>query len=206
MAITYPISHPATPGFTEVTWAPETATGKTESPYTFNAKVYAWDGQRRKVSVKLPAMSLANAKLWQAWSLKLNGIEGTFYLRDSVGKIARGSIADGYDNGRVNGGAQTGDLLVSDGWPVSHAGLFKAGDWISVADRLYTILDDASSNSAGQATLSVWPFLRGGVSDNAVISVGSDARGIFRLTEAPRFVWDVTRLMSGFSFQAEEAL
>lgn len=148
-------------------------------------------------------MSLANAKLWQAWAYKLNGIEGTFYAGDSVGKLSQGSPGG---TPLVAGSGQTGQDLLTDGWTHSVTGLLKAGDWISISDRLFTVLVDVNSDSSGNATLSLWPKIRTAYADNAAISYGASARGIFRLTDWPEMGWDINRLQSGFKFSAREVI
>lgn len=203
MAITFPVSIPSTPGFTDIRWQPRSAVAEQESEFTYDRKVYAWSGQCRTVVVRLPSMSLADAKLWQAWAYKLNGMEGTFYLSDSVGKNSQGSPGG---TPLVKGGSQTGQDLITDGWTHSVTGLLIAGDWISIGDRLFTVLIDANSDSSGNATLSLWPKIRTAYADNTAISYGASARGIFRLTDFPEMGWDVNRLQSGFTFTAKEEL
>ena len=144
-------------------------------------------------------MSLEDAKIWQAWIYELNGREGVFYLSDTVGAAGRGTATG---TPLVNGASQALDTLVTDGWTASST--VKAGDWISINDRLYTILDDATANGSGNLTLTIWPEA-GDHSDNSPISYGAAARGIFRLEEFPTYAWDITRLQAPMTLIAIEA-
>jgi hypothetical protein len=203
MAITYPISIPATPGFRSIKWMAMSVVGEQPSIFTLSTKVYAWPGKLRRVTVTLPPMDEVNAKLWTTFAMKLNGKEGTFFLQDSLFKSPRGVVADQYALGKVNGASQAGSSLITDGWAVSQTDLFKEGDWISVEDRLYSILEDVDSDGSGNATLTLWPDVIS-PADDASILVGSDARGIFRLEDWPENGWDEGRLCSGFTFTAKE--
>lgn len=203
MAITYPIDIPSAPGFVSVKWSPRSAVAEQESPFTFHSKVYAWDGQQRYVVIKLPPMTVDRAKAWQAWAMKLNGVEGTFYLRDSVGAALRGKATGA---GLVKGAGQLGATLNTDSWANSVVGLFLAGDWIQLGTRLYTVLEDVNSDSGGNASLTLWPKVRTSPADNYAIPYGATAKGVFRLTDFPDFGWEVSRLMEGFEFTAKEVI
>jgi len=201
--ITYPIDHPTSPGFTGIKWSPRSAVATQESPFTFHEKTYVWAGQQRIVGIELPAMAMSDAKQWSTFGLELNGSEGTFYLRDSLGKYAQGAVTG---IGYVKGASQTGQDLITDGWAANVSGLFKKGDWIQVGTRLHTVLVDADSNASGEATLSLWPKIRTAPADNLELPYGENAKGLFRLTSFPEFGWDVSRLMVGFTFQAKEVI
>ncbi len=206
MPITYPLAFPTVGGPVKITWTPESAVQYVESEFTFLQTVYAWEGQRRSITVECGDMILEHAKKWQSFILKLNGPEGTFYWQDFVGRASRGTIdgLSGY-TARVNGAGQNGPDLITDGWPVSVTGLMREGDWISINDRLYTLLADVSSNGSGQATLTIWPHARR-FADNQIIIAGNSARGKFNLMAIPEFVWNLEDMMEGFTFTAMEAL
>lgn len=203
MSISYPIDHPTTSGFCRIKWSPESAVERQPSPFSYIAKKYVWSGQRRTVNVDVPPMGMIAAKPWFAFGMKLNGLEGTFWLRCSLTKAMAGA-AQGI--GLVNGGSQTGQDLVTDGWLANISGLFKEGDWIQVGNRLHNIIADVDSNASGQATLSLWPKIRTAPADNLELPYGPDAKGLFELTEFPSCEWGVDRLLSGFTFQATEVI
>jgi len=190
-------------------WSPRSVVAADKSVFTLKRKVYAWDGQDRSITVKVPTMELEVAREWQAWALRLNGIEGTFYLREDAmqlfGTAKDPSVMSGFTP-LVNGPDQIGSEINTNGWPPSELGVLKKGDWISIGDRLFTVTLDVDSDTAGNAELSIWPFARGGLADNAVISLGPDARGIFNLVGFPEFALNAEKMMEGFTFVAEETL
>ena len=119
-------------------------------------------------------MKREDAEQLIAFMLKLNGTYGTFTLGDPLNTSPRGV---GTGTPLVNGGSQTGNSLVTDGWTSGQTGILKAGDWIQLGSgstsRLYKILSDANSNGSGQATFDIWPNLRSSPADNAAITVSS---------------------------------
>jgi hypothetical protein len=206
MPITYPLDLPDTPGFIEFEWDPTSAVARQINPFDLTRKIYVWEGQIRLASVKVQAMPLAAAKKWMAFIHKLNGIQGTFYMQDEVAAAVRGSyVPSGSYHPEVDGANQTGCDLVTKGWPPSITKMLLAGDWIAINNRLYQLLDDVNSGGGGAATLTVWPNV-GGIAANTAIDVGSDAYGIFRLTDWPKFPWSEDWFMTGFAFGAEEAI
>jgi len=200
MAITYPLTMPSSPAPRVVRWGPQSSVASTVSPFTYQTNVYDWGGKVRFLSLEFPPMSLADAKAWQAWILSLNGDRGTFYFSDTIGGSGRGTVAG---SPLVNGINERGDRIDTDGW--SGGDNVKAGDWISIKDRLYTILEDASESS-GAMELRIWPDADASVSDNLPISYGAAARGVFRMTNFPSFRFDVSRIQQSFAIEAVEEI
>lgn len=58
---------------------------------------------------------------------------------------------------QVQGAGQTGDSIVTDGWPVTTSNVVRAGDWIAIGGLNYRfkIRANASSDGAGAATLTL---------------------------------------------------
>lgn len=206
MAITYPLTPPVLPGFREFSWSRQSAVVVQKKEFTFGSKVYAWPGQLRTATARLGFMThLMKDQIaeWEAFILKLNEQEGTFYLQDPVTFANRGNYVSG--SPKVAGDDQNGSSLVTDGWPAGMANMLRKADWISINGRLYNILDDVTSSGGGTATLTIWPHVNYDVEDNADILVGSAAKGIFRLLESPRFDWNEEHARDGFAFSCEEA-
>lgn len=74
----------------------------------------------------------------------------------------------------VNGASQSGASLATDGWTAGVTNVVRAGDVIRIAglNPLYRVVEDASSNGSGQATLTINPPIPAGSSpaDNAAIT------------------------------------
>lgn len=156
----------------------------------------------RTVELSLPQMSIDEGKQWMGFFMALNGIEGTFYLSDTLGKTASGT-GEGYP--LVDGGSQTGAELVTKGWKENTENILKAGDWFSISDVLYQVTQNVDSDAGGNATLDIWPDLRSSPADEAELDIWNP-RGIFRLTEPVPIGWNKEWLTDGFTFVAMEAL
>ena len=206
MAITYPLSLPTNKGLAKIRLTANNVVGISQSPFTAKQQIYKYTGQFWEAEISLPPMKRADAEYWISFLLKLNGAYGTFLLGDPNGGTARG-VATGTP--LVNGGSQSGNELVTDGWTNSTTGILKAGDYIQLgsgaSSQLYKVLDDVNSNGSGEATLTVWPDLRTSPSDNAAITV-SNAKGAFRLSSNSQ-AWDINEAtFYGMTFAAREAL
>lgn len=70
----------------------------------------------------------------------------------------------------VNGAAQTGVLVATDGWTINTT-VLKAGDWIQFENdtKVYSVISDVTSNGSGQATIRIYPALRQTPPNNATI-------------------------------------
>jgi hypothetical protein len=206
MAITYPLSLPTNKGLAKIRLTANNVVGVSQSPFTAKQQIYKYTGQFWEAEISLPPMKRADAEYWISFLLKLNGSYGTFLLGDPNGGTARG-VATGTP--LVNGGSQSGNELVTDGWTNSTTGILKAGDYIQLgsdsSSQLYKVLDDVNSNGSGEATLTVWPDLRTSPADNAAITV-SNAKGVFRLSSNAQ-AWDINEAtFYGMTFAAREAL
>ncbi|MDV2503077.1 MAG: hypothetical protein RX318_03910 [bacterium] len=206
MAISYPLSLPASPGVRAVALSARRVVAMTASPTTGQQQVQAHPGQWWSAQVALPPMVRADAEAWLSFLLKLDGRFGTFLLGDPAAPTPRG-VATGTP--LVNGASQAGNQLVTDGWTVSTTGILKAGDYIQLgtgtSTRLHKVLDDANSDGGGNATLTIWPNLRTSPADDDPITV-SNAKGTFRLAQN-EMPWEVDEaLIYSVAFEAVEAI
>jgi len=107
-----------------------------------------------------------------------------------VGSVATSYVQTPY----VDGAGQTGYSLVTDGWTASTSGLLLPGDYITIMSapintgdisipRLYRITQPVSSDSGGNATLSIWPQIRETPATGTSI-ITSNTTGLFRLAQA----------------------
>lgn len=200
MAITFPLTQPATPGKRSIQWTPRTIVGMNVSPFTGNQQVFAHPGQWLEATVTLPPMADAAAGAWQAFFLALNGREGTFYLGDSVRKTRLGTLA-----GTITVGAgavsNTTTLPVAVG---TSTGTLAVGDWLQVSTgssaRLHRVVQ---VNSA--ASYDVFPRLRSAYANTTPITYASPV-GLFRLAGAVPWGYDAQKICDGLTFSAMEVI
>jgi hypothetical protein len=198
MAITYPLTPPATPGNRSIAWTPRSIVGMNQSPFTGAQQVYAWPGQWLEATVTLPPMTDAVAGAWQAFFLALNGREGTFYLGDSVRKTVLGNVTGTLtvDSGAV---ANTTTL------PIAGAtGTFAVGDWLQVGTtssaRLHRVVQVNSSSA-----IDVFPRLRTAYANGTAIDYTSPI-GLFRLVGPVPWMYDSAKICDGLTFTAMEVV
>lgn len=222
MAISYPLTLPATPFPKTTRITPSSAVALSESPLSNAQQAYAWPGQKWQMTVVLPPMKRAKAEAWFSAFLLLNNRFGTFLMGDWDARTPRG-IATGTP--QANGAGQTGNSFATKGWTAGKTGILLAGDYIQLGTgvvsppstaRLYKVLQDANSDGSGHATLTIWPNLRESPNDGDAI-ITSACVGTWRLTGAVPIDTDENSNYgstdsssasgsSGITFSAQEAL
>jgi len=188
----FPATMPATPAPAKIKMTLDDAVAVSESPFSFAQQVYEHQGQRFKADVTLPVMRPATAQPWLGFFASLRGRRGTFLMGDPDAKTPLG-VATGTP--LVNGGSQTGNSLITDGWTHGVTGILKTGDYFQLGSgstaRMYKMIADANSDGSGNATLTFWPNLRSSPADNAALVV-TNCMTQFRLN-AP-FGWDANEV------------
>lgn len=206
MAISYPVTFPASIGVSSINIRAKTVVGVSSSPFTGQQQVYKHQGQWWEAEVSLPPMKRDEAEQVVAFLIKMNGQYGTFLMGDFLSTAPRGV---GTGTPLVNGASQTGDELVTDGWTVSTTGILKAGDWIQLGSAstatLHKVLDDVTSDGSGNATLNIFPNLRSSPGDNAVITINSP-KGRWRLASNETDYAIDNASIYGMTFACIEAL
>lgn len=205
MAIVFPVNFPAV-GIRSMTIRGRNIVGLSASPFTGQQQVYKHAGQWWESEVTLPPMKRADAEQVVAFLMSLNGRFGTFLLGDPANASPRGV---GTGTPLVNGGSQSGQDLITDGWTADQTGILKAGDWIQIGSGLSTnlhkVLVDANSDASGNCTLTIWPDIRSGVGDDAAITVSSP-KALWRLsTNEVEFSIDEASIY-GITFPCVEAI
>lgn len=207
MAITFPVNHPASPGFRSVTMIPVPVSGRSRSPFTGEQQVQVHQGQWWEAIVELPRMTRAQGQAWIAFLVQLNGLEGTFLLTPP-GQGTPLGVATGTP--QVNGGSQTGNTLATKGWTTGVTDIMKAGDYFQLGSgssaKLHMNLTDQDSDGSGNATLDIWPNLRSSPNDSDTIVV-SDPVGVFVLANNDESNWSIDAAIHyGISFRCREDL
>lgn len=169
------------------------------SPFTGSQDVQDWGGEWWEYSIEVAVRQHAEGRALSAFFAKLRGPTTPFLFCDPAVRQS-GS----YGTPLVNGGSQTGNTLVTDGW--SATGL-KEGDFFSLGGgattQLYQLTADVTP-VAGAATLEFVPALRSSPADNAALEV-TNPQVLLRLTSpVPAGIspGDLYR----FSFTAREAI
>lgn len=205
MALSYPLAAPTVKGPSGVEFGALSAAGMSQSPITFEQQVYVHPGMLLTMEVRLPPMKRAAAEEWVAFLLALNGHEGTFLMGDTVNTSPRGTWAG---SPLVNGShAARARSIAMDGFTAGAT--VKAGDWFQVGSgastHLHKIVQDATANGSGVATLEIWPSLRATLADNASLTTASP-KGLWRLA-GNASKWSIELAQSyGLSFSAIEAV
>ncbi len=205
MAISYPITLPTAPAPVRVKLTARSTAAMSQSPFTGEQQVYAHQGQWWEAVVEYPVMPRAHAEPILSALVQLLGRKGTLLLGDADAAVANGSL-DGAPV--VDGAGQSGQTLATRGWTNNASGVLAAGDYIQVgsgtAQRLYKVLNDANADSAGEATLDIFPRLRESPADGATI-VTAACKGTFRL-QSDETPWETdNRRLYKIAFAAIEA-
>lgn len=197
MAISYPLTHPATPGFRSVTFEAVNIVGETRSEFTGAQIEYQWPGEWWEAMLELPPMTRAQAEDWLAFLTALRGKYGTFYLGpEKQARTIQGTAA----GVTINGASQTGTTLALNG-----TGTLLAGDWLQTdsgsSARLYKNLTDATLAT----TIDIFPRLRSSPVNSSSVVI-SNPVGLFRLPDNRRG-WNIDLMrLYGLSFKAVEAI
>lgn len=206
MAVTYPLSLPATPDFNRASFRARSVIALSTSLFTLQQQAQEHQGDLWEADLSLPPMQRAAAEEWLSFFLSLRGRLGTFLLADPLGRTPRGSVAG---SPTIDGVGQTGTSLITNGWTASQTGVLLAGDYFQVGSgtttRLYKVLTDVDSDGAGEATFDIWPRLRESPTDVEAL-ITTNPKGLFRLNNNVAS-WDMN-VMSyyGLAFTAMEAI
>jgi len=204
MAITYPLALPAHTGIRSVSFRARNAVAYSMSPFTFAGQAHQYAGQMWEADITLPPMRRTAAEQWNAFLLSLNGQAGTFLLGDPNGCVPRGTASAAPGTPIITD--QTGSTISVTGAAVSQTGWLLAGDYIQLGAAatatLHKVLVDVDTDVSGNATLDVWPAVRGTRSSSVVVA---NAVGRFRLAENVTG-WNADVAQYGISFSAMEAV
>ena len=206
MAISYPLTFPTATAIKSFSITPISVVALTRSIYTLEEQVQKHQGQAWEAQINLPIMRDTAAQSWIAFLLSLNGMEGTFLMGDPTRPDPKGAAANNPNPiPEVAGAAQAGNALDIDNCAASIADYLKEGDYIQLDYGYHRLLEDASTNSAGEASLSIWPNLRRSPVNNETVRV-INAVGVWRLRESVSFYTDADLLYKEMNFSCIEAV
>jgi len=203
MAIMYPLTFPNRPAPSRFSIEPASFSGMTQSPWTASQQVQLNQGQMWTISADYPPMNENDARDWLATLLAMRGQYGTVLFGNPTMKSPRGNWGSAPT---VDGAGQTGQQLAVGGLPAD--AIIRAGDFFQLGDgsaaKLHTVVQDATADGSGLATLDVWPRLRSMPGNGDAITTSSP-RGVFRLA-GPSISMQFEPFRYGFSLQLIEAV
>jgi len=180
------VSFPTTPGLRSLDISVKDATATVNSPYTGQTQAQLWPGGDMLLgTVTLPPMQRADADNWESALMQCRGMAYAFQMGDPLRQTPRGNPsgnAQCVDSSANNVAMST--YLDTTGWTPSTANLLLPGDYIQIGYRLHRALDPVSSDSGGNATISIWPSLREAPANANVITSGT--QGLWRLASNQR--------------------
>jgi len=156
-----------------------TATAVAASPFTGTEEVQDWGGEWWDYAVEMARTTGRDGRRLSAFLTALGGPRGRFLFRDPTIRQPGSLLAP-----QVAGGFQSGNQLITAGWPAFSTPLF-VGDFFSLGSgagtRLHQLTADVVTDEAGQATLAFVPRLRSAPEDGAPLEIGAPAV-LLRLT------------------------
>lgn len=195
-----PIELPSSPGAREITWVHDSAVSRSTSPYTLVDQIYEWPGQRYRVIIKLPSMSIEDGRAWQAFFADINGAAGSFWVRDSA-FLRTDELGLGLPE--MDGLHVSGATIKTKGWAPDRQ-VLRRGQKFEVGGRLRTATADCYSDPNGKAQIKCWPHCRSLAGGQPI--EWQTPKGVFRASSVPEFTWDRNRLQAGFQFSADEVI
>lgn len=191
MAISYPLTFPSGV-VSSVSWIPKSVVGVSQSIFSGQSQAHAHSGSWWECSIEFVGGDAAKYDAISAFLLALNGREGTFNFGPIMRATTRGTAAGSWTVG--SGAAiNTTTLPITGG-----TGAFVVGDWIQVGTQLFRIVQ------INTGSVDVFPKLRTAFASSTAITY-ANAKGAFRLMEAPVFEENRTRRLSPLTINAMEA-
>ena len=157
MALTYPLTFPASIDIQDFTLRYVKSVAMSESPFSYAQQVHDFGGGRWEAEITIPPLKQSDAQIFQAFLIGLKGRFGTFTMSHPLHDTTLSRTATG----------TKGDT------DVDFNGSVNAGTYFSVDNHLYLTLE------TGIAAVEIQPPLRTTIS-NATIDTTSPL-GTWRL-------------------------
>lgn len=153
-----------------------------DSTHSGRRNAREFGGHRWRLNCKFPStMSREQFMPIFGFLLKQDGKLRTFEFTSPDLDVPRGAATG---TPLVNGAAQAGTSIVTDGWSASIDTL-KIGDILRFAghNKVYMVTEDAVSDGAGNSTIEIRPPLREPPADNEAITVNGVAFTVQSLSD-----------------------
>lgn len=170
---------------------------------SFKQQVRSKNTQRFGFTIETVPLQRPQWSKLMAFLEKQNGRYETF---EHIPNMARAPMGSGIGTPVVVGASQTGSSVVTGGWPVSSSGMLKAGDFIKFANhsKVYQVMDDITSDIAGQSTINIRPGLIQPPADASAITIRDVPFTVRLQSDAVAFEFDDLN-MSVFKMDCMEA-
>lgn len=168
---------PLVPGARQMDWTMQNVVGSVTNPFSGKMQFQNWQAGWWESVVTMPPMPRSQAESWIAFLAQSQGMNAVFYFGDGLGSQPQGT-AQG--PGVTSGSFQQPYQLTTKNWTPNQFALLSPGDWIQIGYRLHKCLDQVSSDSAGNASFSIWPQIREAPANGTAI-VTTNAVGLFRM-------------------------
>lgn len=206
MAITYPRELPNLDDIAQITTRHKSTVGVVEFIFSGIQKTAKSPNQKFEIEYTIIPLNRADMDEWWAWVISLNGREKTFYGVLQAPNEIKGS-AKNYANPLLSGthAARVSSISITTG-PASITNYLRTGDFIQIGStddaRLFMVLENVDTDSAGEATFRIWPDLYRGQPDGAEVVV-TNPKGVFRLLEnSHEILQDASNTRKGLRFSA----
>lgn len=197
----FPATLVTTPGIRRCNWGLRFNTRMHRSRFSgVTQAVRNQGGEQWYADVQLPSMIVANKQIWMAFLNSLAGTFGYFRMGDPAYTGPRGTAGG---TPLVNGGSQTGNSLITDGWTA--AATFLKGDYFQLGDYLYQANTDTTADGSGNMTIVFEPGLRVSPSNNDALTISSP-KTLMSLTEDGFTVDETPDGLYDIAFSAVERL
>lgn len=193
MAITYPLTIPGPLGESEANLKKYDAVGEVISPFAGSAQQQQWQDQHWELDLVWPEMTWPQFAALDAFAGALHGKFGSFVWSPPQAVNPLGSGLGSpvvLGSGGINSSGS--NLLVTNGWAVSTAGLLLPGDFLSVTataglPRLFQYVAQVPllSGPLGTASIDIFPSLRETLTSGQAVTIHGPL-GTFRLAENRR--------------------
>ena len=134
MSLTYPLTFPSGIGISRFSLRMVKSVGVAESPFTLNQQVHDFGGARWEAEITVPPLSQADAQVFQAFLIGLEGRKGTFTmshpLHNQTGTVSTATGTKG-DTSLTLSGAE-----------------MPAGTYFSIDSFLYMVTEAKASGSS----------------------------------------------------------
>lgn len=173
-----------------------------ESPFSGAQTVTTmWGSERWKFEASYSDLINAERAEMQAFIVRLRVARNVFLLANPTA-LNRGALSG---TPIIGVASLAGTSMVVAGGPNNISSWACAGDFIAVNSMLKMVLQNASTNGSGIASLQVWPpQYKAPSSGTPIIVNANSAMGAFRLISAPTFNTDPPGYRLSLSISAVE--